>query len=228
LEHDLVGKDIAVFVSHRLESVLVEDHEEFRQSLASMIYEKSRGLFLYTRLLLDQLIPNIQTTEQIDIGELASGLPACSFSKAESLKIETSIQVFFLECVTHASRPLRLNELASALASTFPIASFQGNPKAVARLGCAPLLEILEGKTIQLIHHSFTEFLLDASRSNSTSHGVKMKFPSLDVEKAHKKLTMTYLNYLQSGGLKSTKQLGQGDPTSKESSNSCRTHSVVG
>ena len=209
--------------------VLVEDHEEFRQSLASTICEKSRGLFLYTRLLLGQLIPNIQTTEQIDISELASGLPvgleemynSMLFQQAESLKIETSIQVFLLECITHTSRPLRLNELASALVSAFPIASFQGNRKAIARLACASLLEILEGETIQVIHHSFTEFLLDASRRNSTSNGVKVKFPSLDVEKVHKKLTMTCLNYLQSGGLKSTKQLGQGDPTSKESSNSC-------
>jgi WD40 repeat protein len=76
LEHDLVGKDIAIFVLHRLRAVLTDDDQvELLESLASTICEKSRGLFLYARLLLDQIIPTIQSAQTLDVEKLTNSLP---------------------------------------------------------------------------------------------------------------------------------------------------------
>jgi hypothetical protein len=114
LEHDLIGKDISLFVSHRLKTELSDDDQEIRESLTSTICEKSRGLFLYARLLLDQIIPTLQSQKLLEVKNLVKSLPV-----AQALKIEIYIQVFLLEFVTHSSRPLRLNELAGVLDYAF-------------------------------------------------------------------------------------------------------------
>ncbi|KAL5354784.1 hypothetical protein ACLOAV_000874 [Pseudogymnoascus australis] len=221
LESDAVGKDITVFVSHRLRSALPgADHEELRGLLASTISMKSRGLFLYARLALDQIVPKLVSKQQVDIPNLATNLPvgleeiynSTLMKQSQLLEfsghpgIGTKIQVFLLECVTHSSRPLRLNELADALNVAFMpsipglhMASFpQWNPKQVTRNACAPLLDILEDGTIQVIHHSFTEFLLDHNRQKS---GQGVQFPVLDPSVIHRKLVETCITYLQSGSL---------------------------
>lgn len=221
LESDAVGKDITVFVSHRLRTALPgEDHEELRGSLASTISMKSRGLFLYARLALDQIVPKLVSKQQVDIPNLAIALPigleeiynSTLLKQSQLLEfpghpgIGTKIQVFLLECVTHSSRPLRLNELADALNVAFMpsipglhMASFpQWNPKQMTRKACAPLLDILEDGTIQVIHHSFTEFLLDHNRQNS---GQGVQFPVLVPSAIHRKLVETCFTYLQSGSL---------------------------
>jgi hypothetical protein len=224
LESDAVGKDIAVFVSHRLRTALPgPDREELRDSLALTISTKSRGLFLYARLLLDQLIPQLGSQQQVDIQKLAASLPVGLEEMYNSMLhtqsqlfefqghsgIGTKVQVFLLECVTHSSRPLRLNELADALNVVF-MPSITGldlntfpewnpmNSKQVVRLICAPLLDILEDGTIQVIHHSFTEFLLNRDRQSS---GQGVSFPVLDPIAAHRNLVKTCITYLQSGCL---------------------------
>jgi ankyrin repeat protein len=229
LEQDLVGKDITVFVLHRLRGALQDDdQEQLREALVSTICARSRGLFLYARLLLDQIIPALQLMQRLDIEELASSLPvgledmynSMLFQQAESLNVETSIQVFLLECVTHSARPLRLNELASIAACVFPPPTILGTPKAIVRSACAPLLEIMEDETVQVIHHSFTEFLINAERATTSSLSVKRQFPVLDTKEAHRKLTITCLNYLQSGALKRNKKRAQRD-TEEEPRSRC-------
>ncbi|KFY82446.1 hypothetical protein V500_10542 [Pseudogymnoascus sp. VKM F-4518 (FW-2643)] len=181
---------------------------------------KSRGLFLYARLALDQIVPKLVSKQQVDIPNLAITLPvgleeiynSTLLKQSQLLEfpghpgIGTKIQVFLLECVTHSSRPLRLNELTDALNVAFMpsipglhMASFpQWNPKQVTRKACAPLLDILEDGTIQVIHHSFTEFLLDHNRQKS---GQGVQFPVLDPSAIHRKLVETCVTYLQSGSL---------------------------
>lgn len=159
LEQDLVGRDIAAFVSHRLRNVLSDgEQQQLRESLQSTICTRSQGLFLYARLLLDQIIPTLTSTEQLDVESLANTLPigledmynSMLFQQAKALKIDTAIQIFLLACATHSSRPLRLNELANFLEFVFSSSdSPGGTPKEIARSACAPLLEIAEDETVQ-------------------------------------------------------------------------------
>jgi len=138
--------------------------------------------------------------------------------QAKSLGIDIKIQVFLLEMATHSSRALRLNELANALASCFPSSMIPNTPKSLARSACAPLLEISEDETVQVIHHSFTEFLLDNDRTE-TEH--TSQFPVLNPENVHKKLTIICLDYLRSGVLRpeSVSEKDSKDDRSKEGSN---------
>ena len=223
LEEELVGRDISRYISHQLKLRLPQpEQEQLRNSLEARIRARSCGLFLYTQLLIDQLTPMILRGQLGEIekavDEFPSGLEetynTLLSSKAEELKVDTSVQLFMLECVTHASRPLRLNELASMLAFAFDRSAISRLPKDVSRLpkglprlpkdiarrACAPLLEILDDETIQVIHHSLTEFLLDKSRA---SRGVELgkQFPVIDPTTAHRRLALLCLGYLQSGAL---------------------------
>jgi ankyrin repeat protein len=218
LENDLVGKDIAHFVSHRLKTAIPEDGSAgLLDSLLSTICMRSRGLFLYARLLLDQITPVLQSEKQLDAEALAKSLPIgledmynCMLSQqAQVLNIETSIQVFLLGCTIHSSRNLRLNELADFLQFKFPPSMIPGTPKAIARTACAPLLEIMEDETIQVIHHSFTEFLLDRQRTTRLEQTAR-QFPVLDPQDVHRMLTMECLVYLQSGVLESQEPVPRG------------------
>lgn len=76
LESELVGKDISIFVSQRLLKDL-PDHSQgpLRDSLQSTIFTRSNGLFLYTRLILDQIIPTIRSARVSEIENLAKALP---------------------------------------------------------------------------------------------------------------------------------------------------------
>ncbi|KAF4634858.1 hypothetical protein G7Y89_g3236 [Cudoniella acicularis] len=196
LEDDLVGKDISLFISYRLKSLLPNDDQQgFRKSLAAKISERSSGLFLYARLLLDQIVPSLEST-QTELEKLVNDLPvgleemynSMLIQQAESLKIDNKIQVFLLELATHASRALRLNELASALASTFPPSMILGVPKFIAKSACAPLLEVLEDETVQ-------RSTIDISEYTS-------QFPVLDPDQVHRRLSVICLDYLKSGGLR--------------------------
>ncbi len=207
LEDDLVGKDIVLFLLYRLKIVLpLDDQVGFRESLVSAISERSDGLFLFARLLLDQIIPKLGSA-QVDVKILVKSLPAgleemynsMLFQQAYSLKIDMQIQVFLLELATHSSRALRLNEMSSALASTFPASMIPDVPKVIARTACAPLLEILEDETVSVIHHSFTEFLLNSERSNV---GTAPQFPVMNPAKVNKRLSLTCMEYLRAGGLR--------------------------
>jgi hypothetical protein len=237
LEDDLVGKDISLFLSYRLKTLLPHDeNHELRSSLVSAISERSSGLFLYARLLLDQIIPSLGST-QLDVENLVRSLPlglekiynTMLSQRAASLGIDTQIQVFLLQLATHSSRALRLNEMASILASAFPASMIPDTPKVVARSACAPLLEILEDETVSIIHHSFTEFLLNGGRAIDQFNATTPQFPVLNPNEVHKRLSVLCMEYLRGGALrvhsdnvhseatKPAKRYGYFDDTPKES-----------
>jgi hypothetical protein len=130
LEEDLVGKDIGLYLTHRLNQWTgLRDQKILRETLISTISERSRGLFLYARLLLDQIESRLGTPEtetRVYLENLAKNLPIGleemynSMLFQQSHRFDMNIQVFLLKLATHSSRALRLNEMANALAVTFP------------------------------------------------------------------------------------------------------------
>lgn len=123
------------------------------------------------------------------------------YRQARALEIDTSIQITLLEWVLFSSGILRLNQLANILDLSFPSLGKRGASKTTARSACSPLLEILEDETVQVIHHSFTEFLLDPYTVNSRPTRTITPFPVLDSEEVHKRLAGVLLSSLQSGVL---------------------------
>jgi ankyrin repeat protein len=194
LEEDRVGKEIEGFISYRLQQA-IPNRLENRDSLAKAIAIRSRGLFLYARLLVDQLLPGLKGDQNVDINALPLHLEdmynQMLARQAKELGIDTRVQAVLLGYVTHCARPLRLRELAGFLSymlSTVP----KESSKKIARLACHPLLEILEDETVQVIHHSFSEFLLDGSRLSASRPDLP-QFPVLNPQQIHKELAMACL-----------------------------------
>jgi len=208
LEESLVDKDIAVYVDHRLRNH-PEYNEELRTAIRHEIGAKSKGSFLYSRLMMDELLvghfphmsPDIQYLQRslewlpVTLEDMYNGM-LLDHSLRSGMSQE--LQVTILKWVTHSSRPLRLLELASM------IDLLNGSPgkdtKAFVREACGPLLEILEDETISVIHHSFTEFLTDLSREGRPAPGSKNpQFPVIASQSTQREMALTCLNYLTAG-----------------------------
>ena len=77
LEQELVGDDIHRLVTYRLaRTMLAVDADQTRDILANEIYKRSRGLFLYARLMLDQVASVQETSTLRDAERLVSSIPA--------------------------------------------------------------------------------------------------------------------------------------------------------
>src|ERR1700712_1853407 len=139
--------------------------------------------------------------DQVSIKNMIAKLPVgledmynrILFDHARLSGVDQKIQLLILSLVTHSTRPLRLIEIAHALG---PENCGDRNPKEIVRGACGPLLEIMEDEVVQILHHSFTEFLLDTSRSQDTTKGIA-RFPVLDPTVCHVDIALTCLRYLR-------------------------------
>lgn len=210
LEQRLVDKDIAVYVDYRL-SQRADFNDELRSAVKEEIGNKSQGSFLYARLMMDeltshfdQMVPEINSIHRsldmlpVTLEDMYNGI---LLDHSLRSSVAQDLQVTILRWVTHSSRPLRLLELATMLDSLNDEKKGK-DTKAVVRAACGPLLEILEDETVSVIHHSFTEFLIDSSREGRKAPGsVHPQFPVIGLPTTHRILAVTCLRYLTSGCL---------------------------
>jgi ankyrin repeat protein len=208
LQQRLVDVDIHSYLNHRFDMAPTSEHQrEAKEDLVNMVAQKSEGLFLYAKLTMDQVEDSLQSNTALNIKDLEASLPVGLEQTYTSMLakqrgepgITIDVQVLILEAVTHASRPLRLNELGSLLKCVRPDITQPSAFKSLIATSCGPLIEILEDETLQVIHHSFTEFLRGDTRSVSTVGA--SDFPILDSLQAHKHIATNCLFYLQSGSL---------------------------
>lgn len=213
LEQIKVDKDIAIYVDHRL-----SQHPDLKEDLClaikDAIGEKAKGSFLYSRLMMDELlighfphmIPDIQYLKRsldwlpITLEDMYNGM---LLDHSLRSGVPQDLQLLILSWVTHSSRPLRLLELATILDSTNPSGPGK-DTKSVVREACGPLLEILEDETVSVIHHSFTEFLTDISREGRpAADNLHPQFPIIAYQPTHHALAATCIKYLSGGALSS-------------------------
>jgi arsenate reductase-like glutaredoxin family protein len=126
LEEELVKRDIAAFVQHRTSefgsSVFTQDILKFIQDT---VYQRSQGLFLYARLMLDQIAlictgkPPTEASLRQMVAQLPVGLEEMYnrvlLDHAAQVPVEQDTQVLILKVVAHSARPLRLIEIAKAV-----------------------------------------------------------------------------------------------------------------
>ncbi|KAE8550828.1 hypothetical protein EYB25_007058 [Talaromyces marneffei] len=111
-------------------------------------------------------------------------------------------QELILRLATHATRPLRLLEIATVLdfLGTQESQITQGNVKHLTRMSCGPLLEILPDETVSVFHHSFTEFLMDGARTDRARTN-SIDFPVIDAVETNHFMALVCVRYLLFGGL---------------------------
>ncbi|KAF5003058.1 hypothetical protein FDECE_10369 [Fusarium decemcellulare] len=209
LQQQLVDVDISSYLHHRFDNTpKSKSQEKIKQQVIDMVAARSEGLFLYAKLTMDQVEPTLIANDPLDLHALEESLPVgleqtytrMLAKQREEFGVSTDAQVLILEAVTHASRPLRLNELASLMKCVCPQVNAPAGFKVLITNSCGPLLEILEDETLQVIHHSFTEYLRGDTR-NALKDDAPSEFPIINSDKAHKRMALNCLEYLQSGSL---------------------------
>ena len=197
LEENKVDVDIVTYVKSRLETSSIPPEQHY--SIQAAVPGNANGLFLYAKLAMDAFLK-----EDAKVGEVLENLPLnlnIMYSKllrehATKTETPTELQLLILQWATHATRPLRLIELADMINITQSLADpGLKAAKGVVRSACGPLLEILLDETLCVVHHSLTEFLNGTTRTSSED------YPILDVGLTHNRLAVICLLYLQSGCL---------------------------
>lgn len=209
LQQRLVDADIVSYLRHRFDTAMMtEDKLQVKEQLIDMVARRSEGLFLYAKLTMDQIETELATDGPGDINALEQSLPIgleqtytnMLVKTRQEKSITTDIQVFVLETITHSSRHLRLSELATLVKFIHQDLSPPTGFKDLVAACCGPLVEVLDDETLQVIHHTFTEFLRGDTRTVSKDDE-SSGFPVIDSLEAHRKMATDCLQYLQSGTL---------------------------
>lgn len=212
LEPTQLQPAVAKYIDFRLESagLPVNDMAAVKQQLLT----RSSGLFLYVKLMLDELLDTQVDMQTIPtkVDNLPSGLAAMYSHMLQIHSVRSGIpqglQIAILCWVTHSCRPLRVLELAAIIDSLIANHHLEGmekvragypNTKAMIRVACGPLVVILEDETVGIIHHSLTEFIVDSSRNDSTTIERADGFPTIDSASSHRTMALTCLRYLCNG-----------------------------
>jgi ankyrin repeat protein/nucleoside-triphosphatase THEP1 len=203
LDRRNVDNDIAVYVSSRLKHCQVNLAVDEADKIKKAICDRGKGLFLYARLMMDQCLQNPgEFMTQLEILPDGLGHMYTDLLRKYARLSATSeqFQLLVLQWVTHSVRPLRLLELAAIINSVPGRGGLSADQdaKLAVRSCCGPLLEICEDEVVQIIHHSFTEFLLDPDVRHiqmNSKHSVR--FSVIDPSITHKMITLACLNYLR-------------------------------
>ncbi|RSM12008.1 hypothetical protein CDV31_006458 [Fusarium ambrosium] len=201
LEEKMVDADISKYVQYTLSNSTIPQSEW--EVIMNAVPGRANGLFLYAKLAMDAFLE-----QDADITNVISRLPAdLNVLYTDLLKeharrsgVAEEIQHLILQAVTHASRPLRLLELAELIKVLSPDGSTRDlkTTKSLIRAACGPLLEILADETVSVIHHSFTEYLKGTTRSEDDPG-----YPILQRGPTHAALATSCLHYLLAGCLAS-------------------------
>lgn len=196
LEEDLVDVDISTYVRTALTHSSIPRQQW--QVIVDAVPGRANGLFLYARLAMNAFLE-----EGADIDAVLLHLPAdlnVLYSRLieehrQRSGIPAPIQHLILQSVTHATRPLRLLELAELIRVLSPDGNIRDlkATKNLVREACGPLLEILADETVSVIHHSFTEYLKGSTRMDH-----EIGYPVLQQGPTHAQLASACLRYLLS------------------------------
>jgi ankyrin repeat protein len=201
LEERQVDLDIGAYVQYRLRNSSVP--QEHRGIIEEAIPGRANGLFLYAKLSMDAFVE-----PGADVREVLKTLPAdlnvmytdLLRENARRSNVPDELQLLVLQFVTHATRPLRLLEIAEIMKRAH-VPSRDSSLKSIkqlVRVACGPLLEILPDETVSVVHHSFTEFLKGFTRSDDSETSA---YPILRPGPTNKCLAIACLDYLKSGCL---------------------------
>ncbi|KAF2967838.1 hypothetical protein GQX73_g5725 [Xylaria multiplex] len=200
LDPSLTHPDVARYVVISMSTLDPMMSPEKKDIVRQAVCDRAQGLFLHARLMIDALVEGLQAgriTEDT-LPDSLDRLPRNLKDVYEEILKEHSRrsgvsaeqQARILMCVTQARRPLRLIELGS-LVAVMRESEDLNEGKALVRASCGTLLEILEDETVSVIHHSFTEFLYDETRTSRPR-----SFSVIDGVAAHAMLAVLSLRYL--------------------------------
>lgn len=199
LQENIVDADISTFVRRGLENTNI-CHDD-QQLIQEAIPGRANGLFLHAKLAMDAFLEpgaNIKAVLDSLPADMNQMYTDLLHEHSDRSGIPNAIQRLILQWVTHATRPLRLLEIAEMIDVTYNNDNDRDLrlAKDLVRAACGPLLEILPDETVCVIHHSFTEYLKGTTRSADDGG-----YPVLLLGETHATLGSACLAYLLSGVL---------------------------
>ncbi|KAK5653030.1 hypothetical protein OQA88_9316 [Cercophora sp. LCS_1] len=199
LEERQVDADIATYVQHSLSRSGIP--APMQAKIRAAVPGRANGLFLYAKLAMEAFL-----RPGADVASIFERLPQdlnvmygdLLQQEAGRNSISPDIQLLVLQAVTHASRPLRLLEVADFIDATQHESGARDlkAAKDLVRKVCGSLLEILPDETVSVVHHSLTEFLRGSTRQFTPS-----SYPILETGPTHERLSLLCLSYLLSDTL---------------------------
>ena len=201
LDRQHVDSDIATYITYRLNTSQPPISSENASVIKKAVCAKGKGLFLYARLMMEQLLAQPQDIMS-QLADLPDGLGNMytDLLREHAVRSGTSsqFQLLVLQWITHSVRPLRLLELATAI-ECLPDRGGLGpdqDAKASVQGSCGPLLELCEDGVLQIIHHSLTEFLRDPELSHALRLGSQAGMQSTDSSMVHGHIASTCIDYV--------------------------------
>ncbi|EGS19990.1 uncharacterized protein CTHT_0044860 [Thermochaetoides thermophila DSM 1495] len=154
--------DIKRLVEHKRSALCTLD-EETRQILEKRIIEKSKGSFLWTVLVLEELSKSyIRRDVETVLEEVPRGMGQLYYRALEAMAVATRGKELAKALLTWTAcviRPLTLAELQAAL--EIDLRDKIANMKETIRTLCGQLLVIDKQERVQMVHETAREFLLD-------------------------------------------------------------------
>ncbi|WQF75414.1 Putative NACHT nucleoside triphosphatase, P-loop containing nucleoside triphosphate hydrolase [Colletotrichum destructivum] len=200
LQENVVDVDISKFVQQGLAASNIPPEE--RELIREAIPGRANGLFLYAKLAMDAFLEPEASVKDV-LGSLPANMDTMYMDllreHSRRSGVHDDVQRLILQWATHATRPLRLLEMAEMVSVAYPgnATSDLSAAKDVVRAACGPLLEIMPDETVCVIHHSFTEYLKGTNRSAGHDTG----YPVLRLGETHANLGLACLRYLRAGCL---------------------------
>lgn len=205
LDEKMVDTDISTYVERSLQTSQLSDTDQ--RLIREAIPGHANGIFLFAKLAMNAFLEpgaKAATVLQKIPADLHGMYTNLLREHAARSGVPHDIQLLILQWVTHATRPLRLLELAEIVHTTYQQSDQVGatlamqTAKSLVRAAVGPLLEILPDETVCVIHHSFTEYLSSMIRSERD-----VDFPILRFGSTHGRLALACIQYLQAGCLNS-------------------------
>ncbi|OAA60134.1 hypothetical protein ISF_06145 [Cordyceps fumosorosea ARSEF 2679] len=154
LREDEVDNDISRFVMHSLKTSQID--KRHWPTIIDAVPGRANGLFLYARLAMDAFLEpgaDVETALAhlpIDLNVLYTNLLREHISRSG---VDEAVQKLILQAVTHATRPLRLLEIAEMLSVVDTERDLKAR-KELVKAACGPLLEILADETRMVLRTS--------------------------------------------------------------------------
>ncbi|MCJ1242728.1 hypothetical protein MMC14_010737, partial [Varicellaria rhodocarpa] len=214
-----VQEDIAKFVSTKLEkSDVLRPHRE-KDRLQKKLVESSDGMILWADLMIKELEAGHWNVDRV-LSHPPKGLRvvyAVIFQRLSALITIVEVQ-YVLQLLLVAVRPLSLDELTMGLALLKGLRnhedySLQGDPdregKDIIR-NLTPLIIVMPDKTVQLVHSSLKEFLLETEEGKRDVLDFASEKFRFKISDLHFTMTSCLITYLSFGCFKN--QAREKDP----------------
>jgi FOG: WD40 repeat len=199
--------DIKRLVEHKRSALCTLD-EETCQILEKRIIEKSKGSFLWTVLVLEELSKSyIRRDVETVLEEVPRGMGQLYYRALEAMAVATRGKELAKALLTWTAcviRPLTLAELQAAL--EIDLRDKIANMKETIRTLCGQLLVIDKQERVQMVHETAREFLLDTQLVSEFA---------VDETQAHTRIARVCLEYLVGDEMKPPRIVARGSASSR-------------